>query len=56
MLGATSDLLRRAIAMRVDAGHRVMERRTVLGMIAGSLLAAPLAAGAQPAGYLEAPA
>jgi hypothetical protein len=30
--------------MRVDPGHRVMERRTFLGMIAGSLLAAPLAA------------
>ena len=27
-----------------------MERRTFMAMIAGSLLAAPLAAGAQPAG------
>jgi hypothetical protein len=33
--------------MRVDSGHRVMERRTFLGMIAGGLLAAPLAAEAR---------
>ena len=33
--------------MRVDPGHRVIERRTFLGMIAGGLLAAPLAAQAQ---------
>jgi hypothetical protein len=31
--------------LRVDSGHRVMERRTFLGVIAGGLLAAPLAAG-----------
>jgi ABC-type uncharacterized transport system substrate-binding protein len=36
--------------MRVDSGHRVMERRTFLGTIAGGLLAAPLAAQAQQAG------
>jgi len=30
--------------MRVDPGHRVMERRTFLGVIAGGLLSAPLAA------------
>src|ERR1700730_16153042 len=50
MLGATSDLLGRTVAMRVDPGHRVMERRTFLGVITGGLLAAPLAAEAQPAG------
>ena len=33
--------------MRVDPGHRVIERRTFLGGIAGSLLAAPFAAEAQ---------
>src|SRR5688572_24621019 len=44
MLGATSDLLGRAILPRVDSGHRVMERRTFLAMVPGSLLAAPLAA------------
>jgi ABC-type uncharacterized transport system substrate-binding protein len=33
--------------MRVDPGHRVMERRTFLGVITGGLLAAPLAAVAQ---------
>src|SRR5258708_4168938 len=38
------------MVMRVDAGHRMMERRTFLGVIVGSLLAAPLAAEAQPAG------
>jgi putative ABC transport system substrate-binding protein len=36
--------------MRVDPGHRVIERRTFLGVIAGGLLAAPLAAEAQRAG------
>jgi putative ABC transport system substrate-binding protein len=36
--------------MRDDPGHRVMERRTFLGMIAGGLLATPLAAEGQPAG------
>jgi hypothetical protein len=36
--------------MRVDPAHRVTERRTFLGVIAGGLLAAPLAAEAQPAG------
>ena len=35
--------------LRVDSGHRAMERRTFLGVIAGGLLAAPLAAAAQPA-------
>ena len=35
--------------MRVDPGHRVIERRTFLGVIAGGLLAAPLAAEAQQA-------
>jgi len=35
------------MAMQVDSGHRVMERRTFLGVITGGLLAAPLAAGAQ---------
>jgi putative ABC transport system substrate-binding protein len=38
------------MAMRIDPGHRVMERRTFLGMIAGGLLAAPLAVEAQQAG------
>jgi hypothetical protein len=33
--------------LKVDPGHRMMERRTFLGVIAGSLLAAPLAAEAQ---------
>ena len=33
--------------MRVDSGHRVIERRTFLGVIAGGLLAAPLTAEAQ---------
>jgi ABC-type uncharacterized transport system substrate-binding protein len=33
--------------MRVDPGHRVIERRAFLGVIAGGLLAAPLAAEAQ---------
>ncbi len=32
-----------------------MDRRVFIGTVAGSLLAAPLAAEAQPAGYLEAP-
>jgi len=36
--------------MRVDPGHRMMERRTFLGVITGGLLAAPLAAEAQQAG------
>src|ERR1700730_11128260 len=36
--------------LRADPGHRVMERRTFLGVIAGSLLAAPLAAEAQQTG------
>jgi len=36
--------------MRVDPGHRVMERRTFLGVIAGALLAAPLTAEAQQVG------
>jgi hypothetical protein len=36
--------------MRVDPGHRVIERRTFLGVIAGGLLAAPLTAEAQQAG------
>jgi hypothetical protein len=48
MLGATSDLLGRAILPRVDSGHRVMERRTFLAMVPGSLLAAPLAAPDSP--------
>jgi hypothetical protein len=47
MLGATSGLLRRAMVLRADSGHRVMERRTFLGVIAGGLLAAPLAPDAQ---------
>jgi putative ABC transport system substrate-binding protein len=47
MLGATSDPLGRAMAMRVDPGHRMMERRTFLGVITSGLLAAPLAVGAQ---------
>jgi putative tryptophan/tyrosine transport system substrate-binding protein len=34
--------------MRVDPGHRAMERRTFLGVITGGLLGAPLAAEAQP--------
>jgi len=34
----------------VDLGHRVIERRTFLGMIAGGLLAAPLVVEAQQAG------
>src|SRR5258705_3276375 len=49
MLGATSDPEGRAMAMRADSSHRVMERRTFLGVIAGSLLAAPLAAEGQQA-------
>src|SRR6266481_2052620 len=44
---ATSDPLGRAMAMQVDPGHRVMERRGFLGVIAGGLLAAPLAAETQ---------
>jgi putative ABC transport system substrate-binding protein len=36
--------------LRVDSGHRVVERRSFLGVIAGGLVAAPLAAGAQQAG------
>jgi putative ABC transport system substrate-binding protein len=47
MLGATSDPFWRTLTMRVDFGQRVMERRTFLGVIAGGLLAAPLAAEAQ---------
>jgi putative tryptophan/tyrosine transport system substrate-binding protein len=35
------------MAMRVDPGHRVLERRTFLGVIAGGLLAARRAADAQ---------
>ena len=35
------------MVLRADSGHRVMERRTFLGVIAGGLLAAPLAADAQ---------
>src|SRR6476661_4908300 len=50
MLGTASDPLGRAMLLRADSGHRVMERRTFLGVIAGGLLAAPLAAEAQPAG------
>jgi ABC-type uncharacterized transport system substrate-binding protein len=38
------------MAMRVDPGHLLMERRTFLGVIAGGLLAAPLASGAEQAG------
>jgi putative ABC transport system substrate-binding protein len=49
MLGATSDLLGRAMLVRADSGHRVMKRRTFLGTLAGSLLAAPLAAEGQQA-------
>ena len=47
MLGATSDSLGECHATE---GHRVMERRTFLGVMAGGLLAAPLAAEAQQAG------
>ena len=36
--------------MRVDPGHRVIDRRTFLGTLTGSLLAASLAAEAQQAG------
>ena len=36
--------------LRVDSGHRVMERRAFIGSLAGGLLAAPLAAGAQQPG------
>jgi putative ABC transport system substrate-binding protein len=50
MLGATSDLLGRAMVRRADSGHGLMERRTFLGLIAGSLLVAPLGAEAQQAG------
>ena len=39
----------RAMLRRADPGHRMMERRTFLGVIAGGLLAAPLAAEAQQA-------
>jgi ABC-type uncharacterized transport system substrate-binding protein len=35
------------MAIRADSGHRVMERRAFLGVIAGGLLAAPLAAEGQ---------
>jgi ABC-type uncharacterized transport system substrate-binding protein len=49
MLGATSDHVGRAMLQRADSGHRVMERRTFLGVIAGGLLAAPVAAEAQQA-------
>jgi hypothetical protein len=35
--------------LRADFGHRVMERRTFLGVVAGGLLAAPLAVEAQEA-------
>src|SRR4030095_14563983 len=48
MLGATSDPLGKAMVLRADSVHRVMERRTFLGVIAGGLLAAPLAAAAHP--------
>jgi hypothetical protein len=41
--------------MRVDPGHRVMVRRTFLGVITGGLLAAPLAVEAQTAGRLARP-
>jgi ABC-type uncharacterized transport system substrate-binding protein len=37
----------RTMLLSVDSGHRVMERRTFLGVIAGGLLAAPFAAEAQ---------
>jgi ABC-type uncharacterized transport system substrate-binding protein len=49
MLGATSDLLGWAMLLRADSGHRVIGRRTFLGVIAGGLLAAPLATEAQQA-------
>jgi hypothetical protein len=49
MLGVSSDLLGKLL--RVDSGHRVIVRRTFLGMIASGFVAAPLAAEAQPAVY-----
>ena len=36
--------------LRADSGHRVIERRTFLGVITSGLLAAPLAAGAETPG------
>ena len=47
MLGATSDHLGEGDAAEGRSGHRMMERRIFLGVIAGGLLAAPLAAHAQ---------
>jgi putative ABC transport system substrate-binding protein len=38
--------------MRVDPGHRVMERRTFMSGVTLALLAVPLAAEAQPAGKI----
>jgi putative ABC transport system substrate-binding protein len=38
------------MSLKIDPGPRLIERRTFLGVIAGSLLAPPLAAEAQPAG------
>ena len=49
MLGATSDVLGRAMLPRVDSGHRVMKRRTFLALVPGGLLAAPYAVEAQQA-------
>jgi putative ABC transport system substrate-binding protein len=44
MLGATSDPLGRAILLRVDSGHRVMDRRAFISGITIGLLTAPLVA------------
>src|SRR4029453_17898027 len=50
MLGATSDPLGKAMVLRADSVHRVIDRRTFIGTLGGGLLAAPLAAEAQGMG------
>jgi putative ABC transport system substrate-binding protein len=54
MLGATLDPLGEGHAAEDRFGHRVMDRRTFLETLAGGLLAAPLAAGAQQSGKVTA--